>query len=74
MIRPISGPPTWKHLLATLLIVLLISVGWYGLQPVYPDCALSSFGTPDDPQRLYQQAIEDGHCDPAYPRWKDWIA
>ncbi|MFI6150706.1 hypothetical protein [Streptomyces sp. NPDC051109] len=53
--------------------MLIVSIGWYGLQPVYPDCALSSFGTPDDPQRLYQQAIEDGYCDPAHPRWKEWL-
>jgi hypothetical protein len=55
------------------MLVLLITVGWYGMQPVYPDCAFFSFGDPVSPRRAHQQAIENGQCDPAYPRWKDWI-
>ncbi|MFJ6793716.1 hypothetical protein [Streptomyces sp. NPDC091268] len=74
MIRPLAGPPTWRHLAASLALVLLISVGWYGMQPVYPDCVLFSTGRPsaESLRRAHQQAIESGQCDPSYPRWTTW--
>ncbi|MFJ6251981.1 MULTISPECIES: hypothetical protein [unclassified Streptomyces] len=66
MIRPVAGPPTRRHLAAALAITVLISVVWYGLQPVYPDCVYLG-------SHSIEQAVEYGQCDPPKTKFSIWI-
>ncbi|MEU4101810.1 hypothetical protein AB0F16_14640 [Streptomyces tanashiensis] len=65
MIRPVEGPPTWKHLMSALAIIALIAAVWYGMQPVYSPCVY--FGN-----HSYEKAVEYGQCDPPKTRFSTW--
>ncbi|MCO6750395.1 hypothetical protein KQH21_19870 [Streptomyces sp. IpFD-1.1] len=73
--------PTRRQL--TLLCGLaLVSLGWYAVEPVHPDCLVLSGGyapgyaPPAERyvahQEAYEQAVSDGACGPARPRFRTW--
>lgn len=64
MIRPLSGRPRPGHLIASLALVLLVSLCWYATQPVHPNCVYFS-GSPDEPATSDQ-------CPPSQMRWRTW--
>lgn len=71
VIQPLTGPPTWRHALAAFLTIFLISVCWYGLQPVPQGCVLLHGGGTSW-KEAYRQALESGVCEePA--RWRTWL-
>jgi hypothetical protein len=65
MIRPTSGPPTWKHLASALALAMLIAICWYAMQPVYAECVY--FGN-----YSVEEAVESGQCAPPQMRWVTW--
>lgn len=80
----VSGTPLHptRRQLAVLCGLALVSLGWYAVEPVHPDCLVLSGGyaSGDAPpaerytasQRAYEQAVSDGACGPSRPRFLTW--
>ncbi|SDK40313.1 hypothetical protein [Streptomyces indicus] len=67
MIRPIAGPPRPRHLAYALLLVALLTLGWYAVQPVYESCVV--LGEPES----YEEAVDAGLCPAPHMRWETWL-
>ncbi|MFF3020687.1 hypothetical protein [Streptomyces sp. NPDC057939] len=80
MVNPLSKPLERKHLVASLVLAALLTVGWYGFQPVPTDCVvyhgayvpLEGKGlTAEQLTNLKRQASEAEGC-PRVRRWDTW--
>lgn len=82
--RTRPDPGRWA---AAVLITLAVAVGWYAIRPIQPPCTIYSGAyiaadtSPTDADtasreaydRAYEQALADGTCQPARPRFRTWI-
>ncbi|MEU6109289.1 hypothetical protein ABZ853_12930 [Streptomyces albidoflavus] len=80
-----SGTPfhPTRRQLTVLCGLALVSLGWHAVEPVRPDClVLSGVYVPGDvppaegymaQQEAYEQAVSEGACGPARPRFRTWF-